>query len=34
MQNIYRIEVLMRVEWVWRFSARKSAVEGFDAVNG
>jgi len=34
MQNIYRAAILMRGEWIWRFSPGKSAIEGFHAFNG
>jgi len=34
MQNRHPAEILVREEWVWIFAAVKSAIEGFDAVNG
>jgi len=34
MQNVHPAEILMRLEWVWRFSTGKSAIEGFGVVNG
>jgi len=33
MQNIHPAKILMTVQWVWRFSAGKSALEGCDALN-